>query len=529
MKFYHTLALSSMLMSGIVSAQNVGIGTNTPNASAKLDIVDANRGLLIPRVALTATNAATPITSPSTSLLVYNTATAGTAPNNVTPGFYYWSGTAWVRFAAGTAGWELVGNGGTNPATNFIGTTDAIDFVVRTNNTERMRVTSAGNVGIGTTTPAQSLHVAGDIQFQNNLHTSAISRITPIAVRGTGYPTATPRIVDIGNNAIAIGGRGLTLVIIDKATHNVLSITNYDTHGATTEADNLATAINGVNQSQIGILVSFDAWELNLSTNARNAFRRVGLHKAANCVAASSLRCPYTAIFEAATGAINTASAVEIMHPGNITTGPHSELRGWLMEGGFVAASQQPSALTTPQGSYAAGIDDNANLSISNMAGGGNRNVYVDNNGTLRATSGTSNFTPLLFRYAITARTDYTDVNVGCDNVPEARFVILSLFYYNMGHTSRDHVNHIFGRSLPTSGTWVNSAPTDYYNHNDPAPGDYVIAVCPGENDNFGTYYGLHETLVVPLKSNKRIDIRLGDGYSGGTHYVKVRAVGYLP
>ncbi len=26
------------------------------------------------------------------SLLVYNTATAGTSPNNVTPGFYYWNG-----------------------------------------------------------------------------------------------------------------------------------------------------------------------------------------------------------------------------------------------------------------------------------------------------------------------------------------------------------------------------------------------------------------------------------------------------
>lgn len=143
-------------------AQNVGIGTNTPNASAKLDIVDANRGILIPRVALTATNAASPIASPATSLLVYNTATAGTAPYSVAPGFYYWNGSGWVRVAAGTAGWELLGNAGTAAATNFIGTTDAVDFVTRTNNTERMRVTSAGNVGINTTSPITSLHVVGD-------------------------------------------------------------------------------------------------------------------------------------------------------------------------------------------------------------------------------------------------------------------------------------------------------------------------------------------------------------------------------
>ena len=31
-------------------------------------------------------------------MLVYNTATAGTVPNNVTPGYYYWDGAKWVKF-----------------------------------------------------------------------------------------------------------------------------------------------------------------------------------------------------------------------------------------------------------------------------------------------------------------------------------------------------------------------------------------------------------------------------------------------
>jgi hypothetical protein len=60
-----------------------------------LDIKSADKGLLIPRVALTNTNSASPITSPATSLLVYNTATTG----DVTPGYYYWDGSKWVRFA----------------------------------------------------------------------------------------------------------------------------------------------------------------------------------------------------------------------------------------------------------------------------------------------------------------------------------------------------------------------------------------------------------------------------------------------
>jgi hypothetical protein len=46
---------------------------------------------------LTATNSTTPVTSPASGLLVYNTATAGTSPNNVTPGFYYYDGTKWQR------------------------------------------------------------------------------------------------------------------------------------------------------------------------------------------------------------------------------------------------------------------------------------------------------------------------------------------------------------------------------------------------------------------------------------------------
>lgn len=42
--------------------------------------------------------------------------------------------------ATGTPGWGLSGNGGTNPATNFIGTTDAQAFVVRTQNVPSLRI-----------------------------------------------------------------------------------------------------------------------------------------------------------------------------------------------------------------------------------------------------------------------------------------------------------------------------------------------------------------------------------------------------
>jgi hypothetical protein len=63
-----------------------------------------------------------------------------------------------------TTAWKLKGNTGSNPAVNFVGTTDATDVSFRSNNTEVMRITSAGNVGIGISAPAEKLDVVGSIK-----------------------------------------------------------------------------------------------------------------------------------------------------------------------------------------------------------------------------------------------------------------------------------------------------------------------------------------------------------------------------
>lgn len=59
-------------------------------------------------------------------------------------------------------GWLLTGNAGTNPATNFLGTTDAARLVFRTSNTERATILANGFVGIGTSNPRVKFHVKGD-------------------------------------------------------------------------------------------------------------------------------------------------------------------------------------------------------------------------------------------------------------------------------------------------------------------------------------------------------------------------------
>lgn len=119
--------------------QSLGInGTGAaPDPSAALDVSASGQGVLIPRIALTATNAAEPVTAPATSLLVYNIATAGTPPHDVQPGYYYWNGTLWTRLANAngttTHAWSQAGNASTDPSVHFVGTTDARPLVLKTN------------------------------------------------------------------------------------------------------------------------------------------------------------------------------------------------------------------------------------------------------------------------------------------------------------------------------------------------------------------------------------------------------------
>lgn len=79
--------------------------------------------------------------------------------------------------------WGLTGNAGTSSGTNFLGTTDSVDLVFKTNNLERMRLSrnfSAGGLGVGTNAPTARVHikssntVIGDIAFEIDNSASAI-------------------------------------------------------------------------------------------------------------------------------------------------------------------------------------------------------------------------------------------------------------------------------------------------------------------------------------------------------------------
>jgi hypothetical protein len=141
------IILAILILVTLTTNAQIGIGTSSPSASAKLEIASTSKGLLLPRVALTGTADVATITSPATALLVYNTATAGTSPNNVTPGFYFYSGAAWVRLVTPTdnvtnvTGTVAVANGGTGA------TTLTANNVLLGNGTSALQVVAPGSIG----------------------------------------------------------------------------------------------------------------------------------------------------------------------------------------------------------------------------------------------------------------------------------------------------------------------------------------------------------------------------------------------
>jgi hypothetical protein len=148
--YINTLLLLFFFYTAIINAQ-VGPMTNNPNNDAVLDLNTANgtntKGLLLPKVTLQDLSSSLPMASHTEGLQIYNTKTAGTGALQATPGMYYSDGEKWVNFSSG---WETSGNGATIVTENYMGTNTATDFSIRTNNTERMRINSNGQVLVGT-------------------------------------------------------------------------------------------------------------------------------------------------------------------------------------------------------------------------------------------------------------------------------------------------------------------------------------------------------------------------------------------
>ena len=146
-----------VIASSLTSNAQVGIGTTTPNASAKLDITSTTQGFLPPRIALTGAtdvstikNTAGTSITPAAGLLVYNTATAGTTPNEVSPGYYYWNGSSWVALTA---------NGVTKKSA-FVGR--GVDVTL---DNLKVRLSASGNASLQVSTVSGTYSVYGSTRY----------------------------------------------------------------------------------------------------------------------------------------------------------------------------------------------------------------------------------------------------------------------------------------------------------------------------------------------------------------------------
>lgn len=142
------LSVAFWLTSYSVGAQSVGIGTNTPDSSAILDIMAPayDKGLLIPRVSLQSIFDEETIKKPANSLLVYNTNNVG-----MLEGFYYNSGNDmvanWQRLSTANdvnSNWSLAGNNIADLA--FIGSKNDEDVVFKRFNEEAFRIAPGGSL-----------------------------------------------------------------------------------------------------------------------------------------------------------------------------------------------------------------------------------------------------------------------------------------------------------------------------------------------------------------------------------------------
>ncbi|MES2776593.1 MAG: tail fiber domain-containing protein [Bacteroidota bacterium] len=175
----NTLITAILLLSCPITiiAQNVGIGTTTPEATAQLDISSTSKGILIPRMSLSQRTA---ITSPATGLLIYQSDPSDSS-------FYWYDGNAWIKLQSSKSGWSLSGNSATNPATQFMGTTDDKPLLFRANNIRAGTIDAANkNVLFGT---RAGLNLAASARENTVFGDSALgaATISPIGMVAIGY------------------------------------------------------------------------------------------------------------------------------------------------------------------------------------------------------------------------------------------------------------------------------------------------------------------------------------------------------
>ena len=171
--------------------QKIGNNPTSINSNAVLELESTDKGLLIPRVALSSTSSASPLSAFVAGMMVYNTATAG----DVTPGFYVSSGSSWSKIDNQTSTTLYNGNGSLSGNRTVTQGTNTLAFTSSaTSGTSHFTVDGTtfnvdavnNRIGIGTATPTQTLDVAGTARFDGGATISLFTNGSWINLPTTG-------------------------------------------------------------------------------------------------------------------------------------------------------------------------------------------------------------------------------------------------------------------------------------------------------------------------------------------------------
>lgn len=217
-KILLSLALVMSVMGAFAQKDNVGIGTTKPDQSAALEISSSNKGLLTPRMSLQQRNA---IQNPATGLIIYQT--------DLLSGFYFYDGKEWksmtseigAKSVADANNWGLTGNSGTNPSTNFIGTTDVQPLVFKVNNTRYGFIDAT--------------------QYQN-LFFGYLSGLSTVS-------SGTPATLGSGSYNIALGG---TALYANTTGSNNIALGHISLRNNTTGTGNVGLGLSALQENTTG-------------------------------------------------------------------------------------------------------------------------------------------------------------------------------------------------------------------------------------------------------------------------------------